>query len=80
MITLPRPETTDCDCETWHDRMDDVCVLAAVNDGDDWHILTSWHEGESLEDVLEFARQCNPCCSDSEVELDPSEVEIIEVQ
>lgn len=40
-------------CEAVHDAIDDIII----GDGDDdsRHIITSWHEGESLEEVIEFA-------------------------
>lgn len=44
------------DCEIWHDLMDDVMVLAEIDDKDDLEILTTWHESDAVEEVVEFAR------------------------
>lgn len=67
------------DCERWHDRMDDICVEALVQSGDTWHINTTWHEDESVEEVVEFATNWNFEHYDSGIVDDSGAVEIIEV-
>ena len=42
------------DCELWHDIMDEMFV----GNGDverDFHMMTTWHNDETLDDVVEFA-------------------------
>lgn len=57
------------DCEVWEEVMD---ALVVGPDGrGEWHVTTTSHPDESLNDVVEFAQQW---------QLDePSEVEIIKV-
>lgn len=43
------------DCELWHDIMDEMLV----GDGSlhlGFEMITTWHNDESLEEVIEFAR------------------------
>ncbi len=41
-------------CELWHDVMDDFLV---GREGDiEWDMLTTWHDNESVEEVIEFAK------------------------
>jgi hypothetical protein len=53
------------DCEAVHDQIDDI----VVGDGSDGgrFLLTSWHTGESLDEVIEFAGICDP--RDEEVQV-----------
>ncbi len=45
-------------CEAWHDAVDEVFVAAHLEDPDDVQdtafVMTSWHEGESPDDVAFF--------------------------
>ena len=67
------------DCEVWHDRMDDVCVGAMVDAGDEWHVQTTWHDDESVAEVIEFAREWSFANYDSGIVDDTAAVEVIEV-
>lgn len=42
------------DCKLWHDVMDEMIV----GDGKerDFFMITTWHEDETLEEVVEFAK------------------------
>lgn len=64
--------TVGKDCELWHDIMDEMIV----GDGSvecDFDMITTWHTGETLEEVLEFARMYSIDYSNNET------VQIIEV-
>ncbi|MGD1924930.1 MAG: hypothetical protein ACFB03_12195 [Paracoccaceae bacterium] len=57
------------DCSAWDDSVD-WAFLEAHNFGDypeDKFVRTTWHEGETLEEVVEFARHCT---DHSEVKLE----------
>jgi len=44
------------DCEQWHDDADLAWVeLDIVSPGNAPHVMTTWHEGESPEQVARFA-------------------------
>lgn len=43
------------DCELWHDIMDELFVGDATIDRD-FHTMTTWHEDETLDEVVEFAK------------------------
>lgn len=42
------------DCELWHDMMDEIYV--GNGEERDFFMVTTWHEDEALEDVIEFAK------------------------
>lgn len=42
------------DCELWHDVMDELYVADDIER--DFDLLTTWHENESLQEVIEFAK------------------------
>ncbi len=42
------------DCETWHDIMDELYV--GKGEERDFLMLTTWHNGETLEEVIDFAK------------------------
>lgn len=42
------------DAERWHDVCDDVCVMAEIEGKKAQHVTTTWHVGESLEEVAAF--------------------------
>ncbi len=46
--------TVGKDCELWHDVMDELIVGDGTTDSD-FDIITTWHEGESLDEVIQFA-------------------------
>lgn len=59
------------DCELWHDVMDEYFV--GNGEERDFLMLTTWHDDETLEEIIEFAEN---------VELDGlanEEIKIIEV-
>lgn len=57
------------DCQLWEDVMDELVVGPTSENG--WHVTTTSHPNETIEEVLEFART---------FQLDkPTRVEIIEV-
>ena len=56
-------------CEMWHDVMDELIVGPYGKYA--WHINTTWHEGESVAEVIEFAENFH---TDN-----PTGVEVIEV-
>jgi hypothetical protein len=59
------------DCELWHDIMDELYV--GFGDERDFLMITTWHNDENLEEVIEFAKNWN-------VEgIDNESVEIIEI-
>ena len=65
------------DCELWHDIMDEFDVmdeLSVANDeGRDFFMITTWHEDESLDEVVKFAKSYD-------IEgIDNEQVRIIEV-
>lgn len=48
------------DCSAWDDSVD-MAFLEARNLGDypkDKFVMTTWHEDETLEEVVEFAKHC----------------------
>lgn len=46
--------TVGKDCELWHDVMDELIVGDGTTDSD-FDIITTWHKGESLDEVIQFA-------------------------
>ncbi len=42
------------DCEEWHDAIDKVRP-------DDPLVITTWHEGQSTNDVAQFFAECTTC-------------------
>lgn len=42
------------DCETWHDTIDEISVIKDVEDAKTELIMTTWHENESIEEVVWF--------------------------
>ena len=46
------------DCEAWHDAIDLAFVAAHLSDPEDVvdavHVMTTWHEGESADDIAFF--------------------------
>lgn len=46
--------TVGKDCELWHDIMDEIFV--GYGEERDFHMDTTWHEDETLEEVIEFAK------------------------
>lgn len=40
------------DCEVWHDVIDETCVGDGT--GDERFLMTSWHDDEPIEDVIDF--------------------------
>jgi hypothetical protein len=46
------------DCELWHDCLDETVLLRHNHSvPDDKFLMTTWHEQESLEEVLFFAKR-----------------------
>lgn len=45
---------TGKDCETWHDTIDEISVMKNVEEGETKLIMTSWHENDSIEEVIWF--------------------------
>jgi len=41
-------------CSSWDDSIDEASVLAEIEGRPQPFLMTTWHEHESLEDVLEF--------------------------
>lgn len=60
------------DCELWHDIMDEFFV-GPLGDQRDFFMITTWHNDEPLEDVVEFAKFFHFD------DIDNNEIEIIEV-
>lgn len=59
------------DCELWHDIMDELFV--GFGEERDFFMITTWHTGETLEDVIEFAKSYD-------IEgIDNEKLEIIEI-
>ena len=46
------------DCSLWHDSVDSANIEKFIpNDiPDDQFVMTTWHKGDSLEEVLRFAK------------------------
>jgi hypothetical protein len=57
------------DAEGWEDAMDWICVAAKVEHGIEHFVLTSKHESESLEEVIEFAKQVSIPSGDTQIEV-----------
>ncbi|MEH0198483.1 hypothetical protein V7S57_13855 [Caulobacter sp. CCNWLY153] len=53
-------------CEAWHDAIDDAFIATFPGDlpDDDQLIMTTWHDGETLDDVAWFAAHAavHPLC------------------
>jgi len=60
------------DCELWHDIMDELMVGDGSIDRD-FFMVTTWHTNETVEEVLEFARQFEIDHPDNDI------VQIVEV-
>lgn len=63
--------TVGKDCELWHDIMDEFYI----SDGQerDFFMITTWHNKQTLEEVIEFAK-------DFDIEgIDNDKIDIIEV-
>lgn len=60
------------DCELWHDIMDELFV-GPFGDDRDFFMITTWHNDEALEEVIEFAKIFNLD------DIDNDEIQIIEV-
>lgn len=59
------------DCELWHDIMDEF--FAGDREEREFSLITTWHTDETLQEVIEFAK-------DFEIErIDNEKVEIIEI-
>lgn len=43
------------DCQLWHDCVDEVRYNPAPDEGDDFLIMTTWHDNEPLEETFWFA-------------------------
>jgi len=61
------------ECERWHDSID-AAYLAAHPEEDEDLLMTTWHEDESLQDVLEFMLRCTSIDSS-----DPTAFAIVEL-
>ncbi len=59
------------DCEFWHDIMDDFYI--GYGEERDFLMITTWHTNETLNDVIEFAKDFDLD------DIDNKEVQIIEV-
>ena len=59
------------DCELWHDIMDEIFVGAGEER--DFFLITTWHEDETLDEVIDFAKKY-----DFE-RIDNKKVEVIKV-
>ncbi|MGI8786183.1 MAG: DUF7684 family protein [Pyrinomonadaceae bacterium] len=42
------------DCELWHDIMDELFV--GLGEERDFFMITTWHTNETLDEVIEFAK------------------------
>lgn len=63
--------TVGKDCELWHDIMDGLFV--GYGEERDFLMITTWHDDESLDEVIEFAKNFD-------IEgIDNEKLEIIEV-
>jgi len=60
------------DCEMWHDIMDEIFVGDGIER--DFFMVTSWHQDETLEEVIEFAK-----IFDLEDGVDDENVQVIEI-
>ncbi len=49
--------TVGKDCELWHDIMDELFI--GFGEDRDFFMITTWHKNESLENVIEFAKNYN---------------------
>jgi hypothetical protein len=56
-------------CETWEDEMDWICVMAQVETGVDHLVLTTSHQEESIESVMQLARQISVPSGAIEIEV-----------
>lgn len=45
--------TVGRDCELWHDVMDELYV--GFGEERDFHMITTWHTNETLDEVIQFA-------------------------
>ena len=57
------------DATEWEDSMDWICVMASVDSGIEHSVLTSSHESEPLEDVMDLARLISVPSGDTEIEI-----------
>jgi hypothetical protein len=46
------------DCEAWHDAFDEEIAVRSLDDPTAPLVMTTWHEGESAEEVAEFFVNC----------------------
>ncbi len=59
------------DCELWHDVMDEFYIADGVDR--DFFMITSWHDDETLDEVIDFAEMFTLD------EPDSGKVEVIEI-
>ena len=57
------------DAQEWEDLMDWVCVMAEVDHGIDHLVLTTSHATDSLDEVMELARQISVPSGATEIEV-----------
>jgi len=57
------------DCEMWHDIMDEILVGDGIDR--DFFMVTTWHQDETLEEVIEFAKffPLDDCVDDENVQV-----------
>ena len=57
------------DAQEWEDAMDWICVMADVDGGIDHLVLTTSHENDPLDDVIQLARQISVPSGETEIEF-----------